>query len=460
MFPHLFSPGRIGTMETRNRLVFTAMGNALANTDGTVSDRVIHFNTARARGGVGLIITEPLALDERGRINTKQMCVFADRFIPGLKSLVEAVHQYGGKIVGQLSHPGRQGICAVNQNLPMAAPSPIECRVVHQPVYALSTGEVEEMVQKFVAAAVRLQQAGFDGVEFDAAHGYLVNQFLSPYTNRRTDQYGGSFANRLRFLEEIILGIREKCGRDFPLLVRLTVDEFLEKAGRPGEGLQLEDGLAIARRVEELGADAVNVTCGIYETMNLCLEPPAYEQGWRAHLPERVKKAVGIPVMGVAVIREPEFADRLIREGRWDFVGSARAFFADPDWANKAREGRAHEIRKCISCLTCMETLLAADITGDIAHCAINIRSGREGELGEPAEDGDGRVVAIVGAGPAGLEAARILAQRKFKPVIFERTGRVGGQPNLASRPPKKEKINWLLDYFVSSWRRIILRFG
>jgi 2,4-dienoyl-CoA reductase-like NADH-dependent reductase (Old Yellow Enzyme family)/thioredoxin reductase len=454
VFAHLFSPGRIGTMETRNRLVFTAMGNALANTDGTVSERDIHFYAARAKGGVGLIITECIVVDERGKGNTKQMCVYDDSFIPGLKALTDAVHKHGAKIVAQIYHPGRQGISAINKDLPMAAPSEIPCKVVQQPVYALSTEEVEEMVEKFVDAAVRVKKAGFDGVEVHGAHGYLINQFLSPYTNRRTDKYGGSFEKRMRFLEEILLGIRERCGRDFPLLVRLTVDEFLERAGLPGEGLQLEDGVRIAQRVEELGADAVNISCGIYETMNVSWEPPAYQQGWKVHLAERVKGAVNIPVIGVAVVREPEFADKLIREGRWDFVGSARAFFADPDWANKAQEGRVREIRKCISCLTCMETLMAADITGDHAKCAINVLSGREGELGDLPEDGGGRVVAIIGAGPAGLEAARILARRKFKPVVFERGREVGGQLNLANKPPKKEKLDWLIDYFVSQLER------
>ena len=192
--------------------------------------------------------------------------------------------------------------------------------------------------------------------------------------------------------------------------------------------------------------------------MNVSWEPPAYQQGWKVHLAERVKGAVNIPVIGVAVVREPEFADKLIREGRWDFVGSARAFFADPDWANKAQEGRVREIRKCISCLTCMETLMAADITGDHAKCAINVLSGRVGELGDLPEDGGGRVVAIIGAGPAGLEAARILARRKFKPVVFERGREVGGQLNLANKPPKKEKLDWLIDYFVSQLRGKILR--
>lgn len=447
MFDGLLSKGKIGTMETRNRIVMTAMGNALANNDGTVSQRDINFYGARAKGGVGLIITECTIVDERGKGNTKQICVYDDRFIPGLKALAEEVHKYDGKIVVQIYHPGRQGISAINGNLPMMAPSDVECKVVRQPVQAMSIQQIEEMVNKFVDAAVRIKNAGIDGVEVHGAHGYLINQFLSPYTNKRTDKYGGNLENRMRFLEEIVVGIKEKCGKDFPLLVRLSVDEFLEMVGLPNEGLHIEESVKIAKRLEELGVDALDISCGIYETMNVAWEPSSYEQGWKVHLAETIKKSVNIPVIGVSVYRDPEFANRMIEEGKIDFAGSARQHFADPEWANKAKEGKLDEIRKCISCLYCMESLMSADITGASAQCSINIQSGRERELNDFKEDGAKRVVAIIGAGPAGLEAARILAKRRFKPVIFEKSDKLGGQLQFANKPPKKEKINWLIDY-------------
>jgi Pyridine nucleotide-disulphide oxidoreductase./NADH:flavin oxidoreductase / NADH oxidase family. len=447
LFDGLLSKGKIGTMETRNRIVMTAMGNALANNDGTVSQRDINFYGARAKGGVGLIITECTIVDERGKGNTKQICVYDDRFIPGLKALAEEVHKYDGKIVVQIYHPGRQGISAINGNLPMMAPSDVECKVVRQPVQAMSIQQIEEMVNKFVDAAVRIKNAGIDGVEVHGAHGYLINQFLSPYTNKRTDKYGGNLENRMRFLEEIVVGIKEKCGKDFPLLVRLSVDEFLEMVGLPNEGLHIEESVKIAKRLEELGVDALDISCGIYETMNVAWEPSSYEQGWKVHLAETIKKSVNIPVIGVSVYRDPEFANRMIEEGKIDFAGSARQHFADPEWANKAKEGKLDEIRKCISCLYCMESLMSADITGASAQCSINIQSGRERELNDFKEDGAKRVVAIIGAGPAGLEAARILAKRRFKPVIFEKSDKLGGQLQFANKPPKKEKINWLIDY-------------
>ena len=448
MFDSLFSPGKIGSMETKNRVVFTAMGNALANKDGSVSERDIHFYGARAKGGVGLIFTECTIVDgERGKGNTKQIGVYDDKFIPGLKALADEVHKYGSKIIAQIYHPGRQGICEVNGNLPMLAPSKVECKVVQQPVEEMSIEQIEDMVNKFVEAAVRVKKAGMDGVEVHGAHGYLINQFLSPYTNRRKDKYGGSLENRMRFLEEIILGIREKCGEDFPMTVRLSIDEFLDYTGLENEGLKLEEGKKIAKRLEELGVDALNISSGIYESMNTSWEPTGFEQGWKIYLPAEIKKVVKIPVIGVSVIRDPEFADRMIREGKIDFAGSARQHFADPEWANKAKEGRVDEIRRCISCLHCMETLMGADITGGSAECAINIQSGREGEYSDFRKDGQGRRVAIIGAGPAGLEAARVLALREFKPIILEKTDELGGQLQLANKAPKKEKIDWLINY-------------
>ncbi|MBU3215789.1 NAD(P)/FAD-dependent oxidoreductase [Clostridium estertheticum] len=448
MFNNLFSKGKIGSMDTKNRIVMTSMGNHLGNIDGTMSKADIAFYGARAKGGVGVIFTEVSMVEEsRGRGNLCQISVADDKYIPGLKELADEIHKYNSKIVIQIYHPGRQGISAVNGNLPMLAPSAIECQCVHQPTVAMTTKEVADMVEKFILAAVRVKKSGIDGVEVHGAHGYLVNQFLSPHTNHRVDKYGGSFENRLRFLEEIVIGIKERCGKDFPLVVRLSVDEFYETIGLPEEGLHLKDGVKIAERMEQLGVDAIDVSSGTYETMNTAWEPSSFDQGWKINLAETIKKSVKIPVIGVSVIRDPEYANQIIADGKVDFVGSARQHFGDPEWSNKAKEGRTNEIRKCISCLHCMEVLMSSDITKLPCQCAINIQSGRELDYSNFVEDGDGRTVAIIGAGPAGLEAARVLAMRKFKPVIFEKSDKIGGQLEFANKPPKKEKINWLIDY-------------
>ncbi|WP_400246014.1 FAD-dependent oxidoreductase [Niallia sp. JL1B1071] len=457
MLNHLFSSGKIGSMETRNRIVMTAMGNYLANPDGSVSDKDIAFYGARAKGGVGVVITECAFVDgERGRGNSHQISVANDQMIPGLKLLAEEIHRYDGKVVVQIYHPGRQGISAVNGNLPMMAPSEIECPTVHQPTKSMTKDEISELVEKFIHAAERLKKAGIDGVEVHSAHGYLIHEFLSPRANKRTDEYGGSLENRMRFLEEIVTGIRARCGKDFPLLVRLSVEEFTDTVGFPGDGLQLPEGVRIAKRLEELGVDAIDVSSGTYETMNTAWEPTSFEQGWKIHLSEAVKKELNnIPVIGVAVIRDPEYADQIIGEGKLDFVGSARQHFADAEWSNKAKEGRINEIRKCISCLHCMETLMGADRSSIPCQCGINIEAGRELEYSSLQKDGEGRTVAVIGAGPAGLEAARILAERDYKPVVFEKGDRVGGQLEYASKPPHKEKINWLTDYFQAQVEKL-----
>ena len=410
MYRRLFQPIQIAGMRVPNRIAMTAMGNHLANPDGSVSDADVAFYAARAAGGVGLVITECACVDfAAGKGNLRQLAVDDDRYIPGLKRLADAVHAHGAALCVQLYHPGRQGIAAVNGVETMAAPSVTECQCVHQPTHAMTTEEIREMVHRFAMGAYRLKQAGVDAVEFHGAHGYLIGQFLSPYTNRRSDAYGGSFENRMRFLDEIILEARRLCG-DYPMLVRFSVDEHMDYAGKPGEGLSLSHGIEIARHLEKLGVDALDVSSGIYETMNTAWEPVGFDEGWKIDGPAAVKEAVSIPVIGASVIREPAYAEQILSEGKVDLVGSARAFLADPQWGKKALEGRDCEIRKCISCLYCMETLMAADMSPVPMGCAINFEAGREAVWQEAQlpKDGNGRCVAVIGAGPAGMEAARV----------------------------------------------------
>ena len=457
MYQKLFAPLKIGTMEVPNRIAMTAMGNHLANPDGTVSDADVAFYGARAAGGVGLVITECACVDfSTGKGNLKQLAVDSDSQIPGLKRLADEIHSHGSRVAVQIYHPGRQGIAALNGVETMKSSSATECQCVHQPTHEMTLEEVREMVCRFAQGALRLKKAGVDAVEFHGAHGYLIVQFLSPYTNHRTDAYGGSFENRMRFLDEIIDETRKLCG-DYPILVRYSVDEHLEYVGKPGEGITLPDGVQIAKHLESKGVDALDVSCGIYETMNTAWEPVGFDQGWKLSGPAAVKQAVGIPVIGVGVIRQPEYAEQVLRQGLVDMVGSARTFYADPDWGKKALEGRACEIRKCISCLYCMETLMAADMSPVPVACAINFEGGREAEYSPETmkKDGHGRTVAVIGAGPAGMEAARILALRGFRPVVFEKTAHVGGQMLLASKPPKKEKTGWLTEYQLTQLEKL-----
>jgi 2,4-dienoyl-CoA reductase-like NADH-dependent reductase (Old Yellow Enzyme family)/thioredoxin reductase len=445
-------------MTVPNRIAMTAMGNHMAQPGGEVSDVDVDFYAARAAGGVGLVILECLTnYYAHGKGNFGQMSADDDRFIPGLRRLADAVHQHGSAVAAQLYHPGRQGITDLNGVETMVSASEVECQAVHQPVHAASKQEIDDIVAKFAAAAGRCKAAGIDAVEIHGAHGYLITQFMSPYTNKRNDEYGGSFENRMRFLKEVMEAVRAEVGQEYPVMVRISLDEHLEFVGAPGQGITGEEGLKIARYVEQLGADALDVSCGIYETMNTAWEPIGFDEGWKIDGPAKVKEAVGIPVIGVSVIRNPDYAEKVLAEGKLDYVGSARQFFADPDWGVKAKQGRVDEIRRCISCMYCMETLMEADITGVTVACAINYQGGREGSFGDACLklDGAGRAVAIVGAGVGGLEAAIVAAKRGFKPVVFEKSGVAGGQLLLAAKPPKKEKMLWLNEYQLNMVKKL-----
>ncbi len=445
----LSSSKKINNVEIKNRVVMTAMGTSMAGVDGTATEEIIKFYEERAKGGVGLIFTEITRInDEHGPGLLGQLSVTKDSHIEGLKKLTDAVHKWGSKIFIQLHHPGRQTYSLMMDNKPVVAPSAIPCGVCKQETRALEIFEIKGIVQDFINGARRSKEAGADGVEIHGAHGYLLTQFLSTHTNKREDEYGGTLENRFRIVKEIIEGIKKECGENFPVSVRLSVTEFLDQIGVE-DGITPEDGVAIAIMCEAAGADLINVSSGLYETMNTIIEPTSFQQGWRTDLARAVKANVKIPVLGNSVIREPKFAEELLKEGRVDFIGMGRTHLGDPEWTNKALEGRESEIRKCVSCLRCFESLLINGFIPSAFICSINPRLGKETKFNEELEkDGEGKVVAIIGAGPAGLENAVTLARRNFKPVLFEKGSRVGGQLLLAKEPPLKDKIQWLVEYY------------
>ena len=443
-FPHLFVPGTIGKVKIKNRLVMPSMGTGLANEDGTVSEALTTFYEIRAKGGAGLIITEFTMINrENGRHNKCQLGAYSDEHIPGLREMAKRIHKHGTKMFVQLCHPGCQTFCEPD-GVPLLTPSGRESSAFRRPCRAMTVDEIHQIVADFAAAAARVKQAGMDGVEINAAHGYLLNEFLSPYTNKRDDEYGRDMIGRCRIVKEIIEAVREKVGPDFPIILRMTVAEFLITAGIKEQGLDLPDSIAILNYLIPSGVDAVSVSSGIYDTQNCAWEPISYPQGWRIYLAETVKQNVPVPVIGVSVIREAQYAESILKRGAVDFVGVARGQLADPEWGVKAETGRAAEIRRCISCLHCMESLY----TKGRAECAINPRSHHEYEYGAITAPGKGQPVVVIGGGPAGMEAARILALRGFKPILFEKNGQLGGQLHLAVKPPYKGKIDWIASYY------------
>lgn len=456
MYQKLFSEGRIGNVTIKNRLVMSPMGIGLANLDGTPSDDMISYYEARAIGGAGLIIPEITRVnDVHGPGLMRQLSVTQDKHIVPLSRLAAAIHRHGSKIFIQLHHPGRETVTALLGGAPVVSASDIPCKYLNQPTRALSTEEVKELIGQFVDGAVRVQKAGCDGVELHCAHGYLLQQFLSPYTNKRTDEYGGSFENRLRIVCEIIEGIRAKCGPDFPVGVRLSVEEFLDQTGVSEEYIHIQDGVKIAMSLESQGIDFIDVSVGLYETGITCVEPVSFPQGWRRDLIKAVKDHVKIPVIGVSSIREPAVAEQFLEDGIEDFISMGRSWLADEEWGKKVQEGREDELCKCINCLRCFESLNEYNAAGVPAECALNPRLARERQYGELSYDTDHHYVVVAGGGPSGMIAAKTLAERGCRVTLLEQGNALGGTINQAKMPPLKERMEWIMDYYRTCFDKL-----
>lgn len=440
-FTKLFQPGKIGHLTLKNKVVMPAMGVSLAETNGEANDDIIQYYTERARGGVGLIITEVTRIDDQyGAATYKQLAVTDPKQIPQLQRLADAVHKYDTKIFVQLHHPGRETTSQLIGGRQIVAPSAIADKTVKEVPHALTTEEVQQLIKAFIKGAVIAQTAGIDGVELHAAHGYLLNQFLSPYSNQRDDQYGGNFDNRLRILKEIIRGIQQLCGQDYPISVRLSAKEFV--AG----GLQLADTVKIAKALESYGVSAINVSSGVYESAPTIVEPGSYAQGWKKELAKTIKANITVPVIAVNNIKTPEVAEQLLSENVCDFIGVARATLADPNWAHKAAIGQSDQITPCIGCLLCFGALQS----GKHIICAVNPRLGRERELAKLNPNGKQQVVAVIGGGPGGMEAAKTLAKRQFKVVLYDQQPQLGGTLNLADKPLLKDKITLFNQHLIN----------
>lgn len=485
-YEKLFTPGKIGNVEIKNRVVMPPMMLGFGQFDGKPTETMMNYYEERAIGGAGLIVTEITRVNDfSGASAFAQLAISHDYHIAPLKEMIDRVHRHGAKMFIQLHHPGRQNLGLMMGTVPVSiamhkligncydklfykvAPmgkklmekdmvlktsSPSQCARAYSAESLnreMSVKEIRRIIQQFIDGAVRAKKAGADGVELHAAHGYLIQQFLSPYTNQRTDCYGGSFENRLRFLAEILTGIKSACGKDFPIIVRLSVDECYKEIGKSGVGYTLADGVKMAKEIENMGADAIDVSSAGYDTYNYWLEPTSFQPGWRKYMAAAVKKEVSIPVLAANLIRSPEQAEEQLEEGIQDFVCLGRPHIADPHWANKAKEGKANEIKRCICCLLCMESMQHNAYAGTHANCSVNPKLGHEKEV--LSRDGNGRTVVIVGAGPAGLSAAETLGKRGFHPIVLEKQSEAGGQLQLANKPPLKDKINWCIEDLVAA---------
>ena len=447
-YPRLFQKGFIGDIVIKNRTVMPAMGTNLASETGAVTPAMIHYYGERAKGGVGLIITEIVSVDSPGGCAIpKQLDLHSNSFIAGHNELVEAVHGHGAKIVLQLHHAGRQTTEENTNGIPPVAPSALPDPYLKVLPKELTINEIEAIVNKFVRAASRAQQAGYDGVEIHGAHGYLVAQFMSPFSNKRIDMYGGDITGRMRFPVEIIKGIKKKTTGNFPVLFRYSGDEFVDG------GIHLEEAKIMAKILEEAGVDALDITSGTYSSMHTILEPMSYPEAWRAYLAENIRKVVKIPVITVGNIRSPQVAENLLKEEKADFIAIGRTLIADPDWPIKAMLDRDEDIRKCITCnIGCISERVFKNLH---IRCTVNPVAGRELEYSNIPFSYNSKHIVVIGGGPAGMEAARVLATAGNKVNLIERDAELGGQIRIAAVPPGKDKLRWSIDYLETQIRSL-----
>ncbi len=451
-FPHLFQPIRIGPVEIPNRICHVPTDVSSSHKDGSVSGRDIHHHEEVAKGGTGLIVVGATSANGKSNRSTvTNLVIDDDSYIPGFARLAAAMHRYGAKCAVQLQHAGRQAALPrdgkiASNDVAVSLPWSQSHAIVYanadekvKTVHVLTTDEVIQIVEEFGEAAWRVMQAGFDAVELHAAHGYLISQFMSPYLNKRIDRFGGGFENRMRFPLAIVSSIQKKCGLDFPVMVRYSADEWV-----PG-GRELAESVEVAKVFEAAGVAALDLSQCIQESPGAGFDPMQYPEGWTLYASEAVKKAVRIPVINSHSLRNPEFCEQALAEGRTDLIGLARQILADPYWPLKAKYGKVRAIRRCISCLTgCWQESMMAK--KEIA-CAINPACGNEafalaGKTARPVR------VAVVGGGPAGLEAARVATERGHQVTIFEKSKELGGAIlGCCMAPGKDEKMKWYADW-------------
>ena len=439
-FQKLFEPISVGSMELKNRIVFPPIGTRFASVTGEVTQYDIDHYRVRASGGASLLIVPWVLVDVSTQTKTGRHRLDSVEYIRGMNEVVNAVHREGAKIAIQLSHGGRAVTSdEIVKGKQAVAPSDAYCPPFKTHARALTVEEIVDLEDKFAAAVLRAKQAGFDAVEYHAASGYLLSQFLSPFVNKRQDKYGGTAEKRLTFLTEIIEKSRTLVGDGYPQMVRISGDEFVEG------GLNLEDNKFIAMRLEDVGVSCVDVTMGIVESYHKAMPPMAVPPAAYIYLAEGIKKVVNIPVIGVGRINEPVLANQILEEGKADLVAMGRALLADPDLPNKALMGMIDDIKPCIYCNRCEMA------TSDNVHikCAVNPNLGHENEFAIK-ETTHPKNVVVIGGGVAGITASLIASQRGHKVTLYEKESILGGQLILSSAPPHKEELKRLLKYLTS----------
>jgi 2,4-dienoyl-CoA reductase-like NADH-dependent reductase (Old Yellow Enzyme family)/thioredoxin reductase len=438
-FPRLFSPLRFAGLEALNRIVMAPMGTGLPELDGTCNDRTIAYYRRRAEGGVGMMTLEASLVSPDAHGVGPELRLHGEQFLPGLRRLVDALRPYGIPLGMQLWHPGRQTLLGEPVGpsaVPLSSRTPVP--------RALTVDDIHEYVDWYALSARICKEAGFDYVEVHGAHCYLPCEFISPLSNLRDDEYGGSLPNRARFPLEIVRAIRAACGPEYPISYRISGEEGAEG------GFTLDDSVQVCRWLEEAGVSTISVSAGNWYALHLTIGPMFLPRGYLLHLARGIKAAVSVPVVAAGRLDDPDLAEAALERGDADLIAVGRGLIADPDWPRKLAAGERRSIRPCIACNACVDLVARAEE----ARCAVNPEVGHELEWEiEPAVEP--RRVMVVGAGPAGMEAARIARLRGHEVSIWDREPELGGKLDVASRAPSKQTVLDFRDFQARTLREL-----
>jgi len=447
MFKHLFSPIRIGTVDVKNRLVCLPHGTMFAE-NGLPSETHLGYYSEKAKGGVGLIIMEisqvhPTSKDMLGLIRG-----YDKDCVAKYRRITESVHSYDCRIFSQIGHTGRQTNSMVSER-PLWAPSAIECPVVKTIPHEMDIEEIHEIINSYAEVAERIRCAGFDGVEIHSAHGgYLIQEFLSPFSNRRSDEFGGSLENRMRFLKLILTEVRRRVGNDYTVGLRISGDEFV-----PG-GLTIVDVKQIVKHVTALNmVDYVNQSMGSYASLPVVLPDNRFPSGCFAYLAGEIKKETTVPVIASGRINDPLLAEKILDDGMADLIGMARGLIADPHLPRKAREGKLDEVRPCVGCCECLNRIFKELPL----RCIHNPSAGREIEYGNYPGDHSSREkkILVVGGGVAGMKVAEVARENGHDVTLIEKEADLGGKLNHAVRVATREELVGIKRYLEGRLRKL-----
>lgn len=444
----LFTPIEIGPITIKNRFMMAPMENGLAASGGFINEKIIRFFEERAKNDVGIIITGSVGISPEGRGLPTQLSIYDDKFIPGLLQLTDAVHKAGSKIGAQIYHAGRQASEQITGLQPIA-PSAIPCAVVGNNPREMTKEDIYEMKQKFVQGARRCVEAGFDMIEVHFAHGYLLHSFLSPHSNKRTDEFGGSLENRMRFPIEVLKEIVDLCGDKVAITIRISADEYLE------DGLKFEEVITICQKAVEVGAKAISLSAGSYDSVEYTIQPMFIEQGFLVPFSKKLKEVVDVPVIVAGRLNSASLIESIMENSEADMIAIGRGLISDEELVLKMKNKQYDDIRYCVACNQgCIDNVFQ----GKGITCLVNARAGFEAERNIEAAD-EKKKVLVIGAGPAGLEAARVARLRGHEVTIVDRKTDAGGKFDILAAPPEKDSFLLYKDYLINQANKLGIKF-